>query len=142
MFSFLIRSEVNDVAVQLKTLADVAAAKYCNVSFETACAAVAADFDERNRHIDMHACTFVYSDLPAFQFYFPKQSTCVVVTLSAIGHGRYAGFMLASHDAGKGWYASVQDGIAYRATGGAKALVKMMEKKFRVRNTNQVLGNL
>jgi hypothetical protein len=53
--------------------------------------------------------------------------------LAVTGSGRYAGFMLFASTDGL-WRCSVSDGLAYSATGGAKKLAQLMEKKFGIRD--------
>lgn len=137
MFGFLIGSEVNDYAIQLKTFAEIAIKKYAGLSRQERTDAIRKDFP-KSHYIDSHQTNFVFDEIKEFQFSFDgspvnKDSYC----LTAFGHGKYAGFMLQIID-GK-WHCSVSDGLAYRATGGAKKLAQIMEKKFDVRNTDKFL---
>ncbi len=142
MFGFLIKGEVNDDAVKLKTFAEMAVKKYAHLSFDEAKKAVESDFDEGKRYIDEYHCTWIYDELPDFQFILSKGVGDEVFTLMANGRAKYAGFMLHVGDIGEQWYASVQDGISYRATGGAKKLIQLMGNKFGVENMDKVLGQL
>lgn len=140
MFGFLIKGEVNDEAVRLKAIADLAARKYCFLKFEQACAAIAIDFAERQRFIQHKVCGFQYPELLDFQFHLDGALDPSPIPLSIFGHGKYAGFLLQSSDGGARWHASVEDGISYRATGGAKMLLKILEKRFGVRDLAKFLA--
>jgi len=141
MFGFLIKREVNDDAVRLNTLSGLAAKRYCHLSFDDACHLVTADFDPKLRHIDKLGCTFDYPGLAHFQFHLDRGLASTHLALSVFGEGKYFGFMLQTGDGGQKWQASVEDGAAYRATGGAKVLIEVMEKKFGVRNFTKLFGH-
>lgn len=142
MFGWLIKNEVNDDAVRLKTLADMAASKYCRLSFKDACVAVKGDFNDQQRYVDHNSCTFVFEDFPDFQFSLDHFPVDGALSLSAHGRGKYAGCMLQTTDGGANWHGSVSDGIAYRATGGAKKMMELLEKKFGVRDHGKMLARL
>ncbi len=40
---------------------------------------------------------------------------------------------------GHNWHCSVSDGIAYRATGGARKLVKVLESKYDIRDISKIM---
>lgn len=139
MFGFLIKGEVNDDAVKLKTFAEMAVKKYANVSFNEAKKIVESDFMESARYIDSNQCNFYYEELPEFQFSLDRGLDEVPLTLSVFGKGKYAGFMLQAIKGGDTWQCSTHDGIAYRATGGAKKLAQTMEKKFGFRDFSKLM---
>lgn len=140
MFGFLIKGEVNDDAVKLKTFAGMAVKNYMHFSFNEAKKAIESDFEDSKRSIGEHHCTWIYAELPDFQFILSKGVGDEVFTLMANGRAKYAGFTLYVGDGGKQWSASVQDEICYRATGGAKKLIQLMENKFGIENMSKMLG--
>tara|TARA_B100000745_G_scaffold299342_1_gene249958 strand:- start:703 stop:1140 length:438 start_codon:yes stop_codon:yes gene_type:complete len=140
MFGFLIGGEVNDYAVQLKTFADIAIKKYAHLSQQDRADAIKQDFPGSG-YVGSNQTNFVFDEIKEFQFSFDhsligKNAYC----LTAFGSGKYAGFMLQIID-GK-WNCSVSDGLAYNATGGAKKLAEIMEKKFDVRNMDKFLKKM
>ncbi|QIG47939.1 hypothetical protein G5V57_09550 [Nordella sp. HKS 07] len=129
MFGFLIRSEVNDDAVRLKTLVDQAVSRYLSLSREELKTTIPQAFPESLHHIDHSGVNFIFPEFKEFLFML-KTGYDAHMSLSVLGRGKYAGFILSVGD--KNWNCSVSDGIAYRATGGAKKLAQLMEKKFNV----------
>lgn len=139
MFGFLIKGEVNDDAVRLKALADQAMAKYMPMTREQLKEAVHRDFPADLHHIDDFSVNFVFPDLGEFLFMLDtgRGKDDDDRFLSVQGRGKYAGFML--HASRDNWHCSVSDGIAYRATGGAKKLVQLMESKFGILDMSKLL---
>lgn len=137
-FSFLIGGIVNDDAVRLKTYCDLVVGRYLSLSVSDLHAAIGRDFPGERSYCDQKTTSFAFADLKHFRFSIdhwdqdnrPK-------TLSVVGHGQYAGYMLQGFDGGTSWASLVSDGIAYRATGGAKKLARVMEKKFSVRDNSK-----
>jgi hypothetical protein len=139
MFGFLIGGEVNDDAVALKKLTDMVMNKYAALEHDQLIEAISRDFDEEHRYIDSNDINFFFKELEEFQFGFRKSyGNEAINDLSIFGRGKYAGVLLQVTD-GKNWYCSVSDGIAYRATGGAKKLVKVLEKKFDIQDISNVM---
>lgn len=138
-FSALIKSEVNDDAVKLKTLTDLVVAKYLPMSGEQLKAALQRDFPPNNYDIGIsNNATFVFLDFQEFTFMLDVPET-TANNLSVVGSGRYAGFMLCvSPD--RHWHCSARDGLAYTATGGAKKLAQLMKEKFGVRDLTAVMA--
>jgi hypothetical protein len=135
VFGFLIGGEVNDEAVALTKLTDLAVNRYSALKREQLVEAIERDFDQDHRYIGASEINFVYPELEHFQFGFDQS-----INLTVIGRGRYAGFMLNVIDSSRA--CSVSDGIAYRATGGAKKLVKVLVKKFGLTDTSELLKEL
>jgi len=139
LFGFLIGGEVNDDAVALKKLTDMAINKYAALEYDQLVEAISHDFDEEHRYIDSSDINFVYKELEEFQFSIRKSySSEEFNDLSAFGLGKYAGVMLQVIN-GLDWHCSVSDGIAYSATGGAKKLVKVLESKYDIRDISDAM---
>lgn len=139
MFGFLIGGVVNDDAVKLKTFTDMALNKYRALSTAELGAEIEKEFDEEHFHVGTHTVNFRFKELEYFLFMFESfMEEEKPRNLTVVGKGRYAGFMLQVVDGDK-WFCSVSDGIAYRATGGAKKLVQVMEKKFGVQNFTKLM---
>lgn len=141
MFGFLISGEVNDDAVRLKTFVDMALNKYAYLEeYSDLKSAVEANFDKRARHTDAQQVSFVYPELTEFQFCLDSSKfDKPMFPLNVIGRGKYSGFMLTVIEAEK-WNCSVSDGISYKATGGAKKLASIMEKKFDVLDMSKIIN--
>lgn len=140
MFGFLITGEVNDDAVRLKTMTDLALSRYLPHTIDELRDLMAHDFTEKEYRIDFHDnVTWTFPDLPMFQFTFDTRrfSGEIERGLTVIGMGKYAGFTL--HATSKNWICSVSNGLTYRATGGARKLARLMVKKFDVSNTTWML---
>jgi hypothetical protein len=139
MFGFLIAGEVNDDAVALKQLTDMAVNKYANLSKKELIAAVSHDFDEYHRHIDFNAVSFTFRELSEFRFSLDLLSADrPPYALTVSGNAKYLGFMLSSPPKSK-WACSWSHGIGYRATAGAKKLVKVMDRKFDILDTSKLM---
>lgn len=137
MFSFLIKGEVNDDAVRLKAFVDKALSKYASLSRAELEEVVVQDFPDEQHYLESHSVNVYPTELKDFGFMLDATGA-LGFHLTAMGHGKYAGFMLhASRDT---MHCSWSDGLSYSATGGAKKLVEMMEKKFDISNTNKLLG--
>ena len=139
MFGFLISGAVNDDAVKLKTFTDLALNKYGALSAAEQGGAIGREFDKEHCYVDAREVNFRFKELDDFLFSFTEPNEVGRPrSLSATGKGRYMGFMLQVID-GDNWQSSVSDGIAYKATGGAKKLQQVMEKKFGVRNFEKLM---
>ena len=139
MFGFLIGGMVNDDAVKLKTFIDMALNKFGALSTAELGAAIEKEFDKEHCHVDMHTVNFQFKELEDFLFAFDSfVEEGKPRALTAHGRGKFAGFMLQVVDGDK-WLCSVSDGIAYRATGGAKKLVQVMQKKFGVQDFTKLM---
>lgn len=112
--------------------------KYAKLSFAEAKHAVERDFEEKARYVDRSQCNFIYAEFPEFTFSLMQMLDGEPLALVAHGSGKYAGFLLNSANVGKGWHCSVMDGIAYRATGGAKKMADVMAKKYGVTDTTRL----
>lgn len=140
MFGFLISGEVNDDAVALKKLTDMVMNKYATLEHNKLVEKITRDFDEGHRYIDSNDINFIFKELEDFQFGFRRlYGNELINDLSVFGQGKYAGVLLQV-TGGKNWHCSVSDGIAYRATGGAKKLVKVLEKKYNIKDIINVKG--
>ena len=141
MFGFLINSVVNDDAVRLKTFVDLALYKYAKIqTYKNLQEKIEADFDENARYTDNHQVSFVFPAFVDFQFCFDSiKLDKSIFPLNVIGRGKYAGFMLTVVDE-KRWNSSVSDGIVYRATGGAKKLASVLEKKFSIGDMSKLIN--
>ena len=139
MFGFLIGGLVNDDAVKLITFTEMSLNKYGTLSTGELLTSIQSDFKEDHFHISDNRTTFVFGEIPEFQFSFEKrfrdEKGC---TLTAFGKGKYAGLMLQVID-GDQWQCSVSDGILYRATGGAKKMAKILRKKFDVQDISKFM---
>ena len=132
MFGFLINAEVNDDAIAVKKFVELALNKYASLPRIQLIKRISNDFDENHRYIDGSNIRFVFAELKYFQFNFHNPlGDEDFHGLSATGEGKYAGFRLHVAN-GKDWHCSVKDGIAYRATGGAKRLAKIMHDKYGI----------
>lgn len=133
MFDWLIGSEVNDDAIRLMLFADITLKKYSELSFTDIAERISHEFPAESIFIDKNNANFIYPEIPDFQFSFDahmlKEGRC---SLSIHGRGRYAGLFLQTSDGGKEWIGSAEDGIAIAATGGARKMIKVLEKKFGV----------
>src|SRR5262245_59560882 len=131
-FSALVKNEVNDDAVKLKTLTNLAAAKYLPMSDEELKAALPLDFPHYGFEFDN--ATFVFADMPDFIFTLSKILTLSKATgsqnLTVVGRGKYAGFKLFVSGDRRSWKCSASDGTITAATGEAKKLAQLMEEKF------------
>ncbi len=129
-FSALIKNEVNDDAVKLKTLTDLAVAKYLPMSDEELKAVLPLDFPGDHYAIDFDTATFVFPDMSDFSFNLSE--TMGAKSLVVLGTGRYAGFSLFVSDGAR--YCGARGTNATSATGGAKKLALLMEKKFGIQD--------
>jgi len=142
MFGWLFKNEVNDDAVRLKTLADIAASKYCRLSLEDACVAIKGDFSVQLRHTDRSSCLFVFKDLPDFFFNLHLNHLQPgTLDLGAHGEGKYAGFLLQTHDGGARW-SCLASGFKRKETDGAKKMAELLEKKFGIINFSESMAQL
>lgn len=139
LFGFLIRGEVNDDAVRLKALVDQVVAKYMSLTHEELMEVVPRDFPAELYHAveNDDVMNFTFPDVKEFLFML-HTSEGNNNSLTAIGRGKYAGFTLYTSDSP--WFCSVEDGITYRATGGAKMLAKLMAKKFGISDMTKILA--
>lgn len=140
MFGWLIRGEVNDDAVRLKTVAEMVAPKYCTHRFPEACAAVTADFPETHRHIDPFYCNFSFSQLEAFNFSIDRGTGESPLALNVLGRGKYHGFMLQTMDGGSEWWASLTSSDYFPATGGARTMKDTFVRKLNARDMDKLLS--
>ena len=113
MFGFLIGNEVNDDAVALKKLTDMALNKYAALRYDDLAESVSRDFDEKHHHIDPHNVCFTFRELEGFQFCIKKSyREGAFNDISVFGRGKYAGILLQV-TGGTNWSSSVTDGMAY-----------------------------
>lgn len=147
MFGFLIGSEVNDDAVALKKLTDMALNKYASLTHDQLAEVISRDFDEKHRFFSVHFAltgiyaNFVFPELIEFQFSVSDPGFGEKLNgLSVSGRGKYLGFMLYVSKNGSDWRCSVSNGIAYRATGGARKLVKVMSNKYGITDISGLTG--
>jgi hypothetical protein len=139
MFGFLIKGEVNDDAVRLKTLTDQVFSSYMALDREKLNEAISRDFPGDLHHADNFSVNFIFPTFGDFLFMLNIGSgkNSFDRFLSVQGRGKYAGFILsASRDT---WTCSVKDGFQFRATGGAKKLAQLMEKKFSVMDMTNLM---
>lgn len=140
MFGFLIGAEVNDDAVKLKTLIDMAIAKYAGLDEAHLKAAVAKDFDKDHCHIDTHRVSFAYPDFEEFLFSLEAtQHPGIAKSVTVMGRAKYAGFMVHGNAEGS-WFCTAKGGIRYQPTGGARSMAKLMAKKYRIADMTKRLG--
>lgn len=130
-FSTLIKDEVNDVAVKLKTLTDLAAAKYLPMSDEELKAALPRDFPVDHYQIGSDTAMFVFPDMSDFSFMLSTFTGSKQLMIN--GRGKYTGITLFVHEGGV-WHCSVEDGVVYSATGGAKKLAQVVQQKFGIKD--------
>lgn len=122
--------EVSDVAATLTKLTDMVVKKYMSLSYDQLAQAISHDFNDRSRHIDAQRISFVFAELPDFQFNFLATDSSRYDFWVA-GCRRYTGFMLFMLDVnGTDWGCSTNDGISYQATIEAKKLADVMGKKY------------
>lgn len=139
VFGFLIKGEVNDDAVRLKQIVDQALNKYGHLDQLELEETLRRDFPSDHLFIGRDDATFVHPNIEYFPCHLmvePKDADARW-SLSVHGRGKYAGFLL--HASTRGWHCSVSDGIAYRATGGARKLARTMCKKFDVTDMDKLL---
>lgn len=127
--------EVNDVAVTLKTLTDLALKRYVTLSHDQLAEAMSRDFNGKSCRIGAHDISFVFAELPNFQFNLTLTHDNSCHNLWVRGRGKYAGFMLIVD--GSDWSCSANDGISYRATNEAKTLVEVMGEKYGIVDFNE-----
>ena len=136
-FSAPVKNEVTDDAVKLKTLTNLAAAKYLPMSDEELKAALPLDFPSDHYGFEFGNATFVFADMPDFIFTLSKIFTLSTATgsqnLTVVGRGKYAGFKLFVSGARRSWKCSARDGTITAATGEAKKLAQLMEEKFGIK---------
>ena len=139
MFGFLINGEVNDEAVRLKAMTDHVLKKYFPLTCEKLTEVVILEFPGEQHYIDAHFINFVVPELAHFCFMttIGPSPDSIGKQLSVLGRGKFAGFVL--FPTLDNWFCNVSDGIEYRATGGAKKLAKMMQKKYGVRDMSDRL---
>ncbi|MGB8487717.1 MAG: hypothetical protein WCD67_15745, partial [Xanthobacteraceae bacterium] len=108
------QNAVHRDADRLMDLAPQIAERYCRLDLAAAREKIHADFADAPRRIDEHLCRFSRADFPQFEFSLHIGLSRDRLALSVHGRDRYQGFMLQTVD-GQRWYASVSDGITYRA---------------------------
>jgi hypothetical protein len=118
-------------------LAPQIAERYCRLDLAAAREKIHADFADAPRRIDEHLCRFSRADFPQFEFSLHIGLSRDRLALSVHGRDRYQGFMLQTVD-GQRWYASVSDGITYRAAAEAPTLLAVVEARYEVRNMDRV----
>ena len=132
LFYFFINNEVNEDAANLAAITELVFSRYCNLKYSKLEKALANDFLNCQVYIDKDGANFYYKKLPYFQFLLsmtPNKEK-LPLFLSVLGKGKYAGFGLHVND--QHWSYSVKDAILFNATGGAKKLAKIMNKKYGV----------
>jgi hypothetical protein len=140
MFGFLIGAEVNDDAVKLKTLIDMARAKYAAMADGELRTAVATEFDKNHYRLESEAVTFVYPELEEFLITLDsKPQSTGPRSVSALGRGRYAGVMIQVMPDGD-WFCVVKGGMAYEPTGGARKIARVLTKKYGVQDMIKRFG--
>ena len=137
MFRIWTKNKVSDDAARLKTLTDAVIDNYAEMNIRGAKSAIKGDFEEELRSVDHHDCCFQYRDFPEIQFALWKGAGEKLI-VQAMGRGKYAGFFLTV-GGGDNWHAHVQDGLAYRASSGAKKLTKVMTKRFGVSDYSELI---
>jgi hypothetical protein len=136
-FSAIVKNEVNDDAVKLMRLTDLAVTKYLSMSDEELMAVLPLDFPSEHYGFDLDAVTFVFPDMS--DFYVTLSENTGSKSLCVTGRRRYAGFTLFVPNDGY-WHCSAREGITHSATGGAKSLAQLLEKKFGIRDISSALG--
>ena len=131
MFSFLIRHEVNDDAVKLKTFCDSVIKRYLGLDGTELLRAIERDFPAERRYIDSRECSFVFEEIPEFIFHVDGNFAAGPHLLIQ-GRGKYQGFMLQFMMNNETWICSARHGIVTAATGGARKLVKVMCRKYDI----------
>jgi hypothetical protein len=122
--------EVSDVAATLTKLTDMVVKKYVSLPHNQLAQAISHDFNGKSCHIDAHGVSFVFAELPDFQFNLLTADSSRYGFWVA-GRRQYAGFLLDVN--GSDWDCSANDGISYRATVEAKKLAEVMGKKYGAR---------
>ena len=140
MFGFLIRSEVNDDAVRLKMLVEQIVARYIPLNEGDLEKTIKADLPTQQYFRDRNYFTLLFPELDMFDFLLDTSRWEQVSdrAISVHGKGKYYGFVLFAST--ERWHCSVENGVAYRATGGAKKLAQVMEKKFNILNMSRLLN--
>lgn len=131
------QNAVHRDADRLMDLAPQIADRYCRLDLAAAREKIHADFADAPRRIDEHLCRFSRADFPQFEFSLHIGLSRDRLALSVHGRDRYQGFMLQTVD-GQRWYASVSDGITYRAAAEAPTLLAVVEARYEVRNMDRV----
>lgn len=130
MFGFLIKNEVNDDAVRLKTVVDDLVARYGDLPTADRPAALQRDLVDKV-HVDEHNVTFQVSRLDYFTFTYALSATPMDPdTIMVTGLGKYAGFMMFASP--RSAHCEASDGILKRSTAGATKLARTLDKKFGI----------
>lgn len=131
MTSLSVGGEVNDVAATLTKLTDMAVKRYVALPHDQLAEAISHDFNGSDYCIGAHDISFVFAELPDFQFNLTTDNSCH--NLWVAGRRQYTGFMLFMLDAnGSDWGCSTNDGVSYRASIEAKKLAEVMGRKYGV----------
>ena len=132
MFDFLIRGEVSDDAVRVRTLMQLALNKYGTAAQDELTAQIRSDFEITHCDADRYRVTFCYKELEEFLFSFDvSRSSDAERTLSASGRGKYAGIGIYANTKGD-WFCTVERGVSFQPTRAAKVLAKTLAKKYGV----------
>lgn len=136
MLGFLIGKEVNDDAIRLNLICDYIKYRLMPLSRDEMWNKIERDFDDAHRHTGKDGITIVFKEMPLFtiHFYFDKQHSHL---FQIVGRARYAGFVLHWRNDFKD--CSAADGIGQAATGGARKLAQIMQKKFGFRDISRFM---
>lgn len=139
MFGFLIGSEVNDDAIALKKLVDISINKYSTMKFKDITKSISQNFNDECYSITFNSADFYFKELEEFSFSIMKSNNDASPHgLSVSGRGKYAGFMLQVSDESI-WHCSALDRINFSVTGGSKKLVKILEKKYGIKDISALM---
>jgi len=137
MFDFLIRGEINDDAVRVMTLMQLAMTKYGTAARDELTAQIRSDFESTHCDADSYRVTFCYKELEEFLFSFDiADPSDRERTLSACGRGKYTGINIYAGSKND-WFCTVEGGIGFHPTRGAKVLAKALAKKYGIPDMTQ-----
>lgn len=130
--------KINDDAVKLKTLIDVALNKYGNLPIKQLAEAAKNEFDYSTT-LSSKDIIFRFKELDSFMFYFSESTddnkkSSLVVT----GTRKYQNFSLSACK--EFWSCCTMDRGYHRTTSKAKKLMKVMVEKFDVRDDSEIMN--
>lgn len=132
-----VESDVNDDAMKLMTLIDVALTRYLPMSEDELMEALPADFPPDHFSFDLDALTFVFPKLP--NFYFTLSENMGLKSLCVTGRRHYTGFTLFVPARGH-WHCSAERQPSGTGRSGAAALAQLIESKFGIRDISSTFG--
>jgi hypothetical protein len=134
-----VETEVDEDALKLMTLIDVALTRYLPMSEDELMAALPADFTPDHYSFDLDALTFVFPTLP--NFYFTLSENMGSISLCVTGRRYYTGFTLFVPAHGR-WHCSSGGAASDPGRSGTSALAQLIERKFGIRDISSTLEDI